>query len=620
MIIKRPEFEKTAGYKMGKDSTSWKEDIVKNFIDSIGDKFSDNLQFDLEMGNLDDNTGYGVGSVIAWSGPRKINFPIVIKDYEMAPVDVFVSRLNGETVYYHATEQNITKALSGEELFNGYKKDNNNTTLIKRPGGVPIAEPVVIDQKGTGLRSLPGQFGKYASDTSILRNFERNSGTAFTDAMAKFAEQNYTFKADFDGVVEAKKAVALFESQVMDPDNLDLLIAPCVCELRIKTPLSIEDFEAENANGVDLAKRIGRPVQGMMFKGNDYSYVFVSPDGSWRNVDHDKAYGIMYDNALIPGMLNLIREKLEKSHPEELGGCIGNRRMYSYDDETVAIVIFDGKADKFTGSRRFIYNGKTAIIGDNRIMIPAKVKEIVAIKEITDGILAEMSKGKQTYLYPEDAIVAFVKDHTKLSYGSIITPDTDLLDEVKKIKTSIGLTDTGFYIRGIPSEQIAAIIPGGLEHLNVASLKKALKLLGADTQTIKTACEELRKGECVVYGLKSPSFEKVATRVREFEVGERVREITANFVRRDLTKEASELNDPKSVEKVLSLNMVTKDNVVELIEDIDSYKEILSKIANLLILSRVGVSTIDETALKRVMENLTEVINGIERVKVSLGV
>lgn len=610
MKIQRPEFEKTANYKMGKDSTGWKEEIIKNFIDSVGSKVTDNMQFDIEMGTLDDNTGYGVGSIVAWSGNRKINFPIVIKDYEMFPVDVFVVRQGGDRVYYHATEKNISKALSGEELFNGEKKDYNNTTLIKRPGGVELPVPVVIDRNGTGLRSMPGQFGKYAEDMSIIRNFERNSGSAFFDAMAKFAqEETVVIKADLSGTIQAQKSVTMFETDVFDKDDLDALIAPCACEIRIAKNLSLEDFSARNVDGTDLAKSIGTPIQGVLLNtGVEGEYQFISPGGVVINYV-TSPYGFIFDQAMFGPMLNLVKEKL--------GTPKYTNVFDEYSNRINAVIINKGVAETLYNVRRVINNGKDIIVSnDGTVYIPANVGSIIDIEKVEDKIVKNL--GQSFRLYPETASVAYVDREDSFYSRDILRPDSEVLSDIESLKTMISVGDGGFSIRGVPASEIASIVD--LDNLTPSAFKNAMKLLGADTSLVKRACDEMaKKGSCTIYGLRSPSFQKVAGAYDDIDTYYRVMTKTAEFVKRDLTKEASELNDPESVDKVLSLNMVTKDNVASIIQDVDSYKKILSNIAELLILSRVGASSINENALKKVMENLTEVVNGIEIVRTSLG-
>lgn len=84
-----------------------------------------------------------------------------------------------------------------------------------------------------------------------------------------------------------------------------------------------------------------------------------------------------------------------------------------------------------------------------------------------------------------------------------------------------------------------------------------------------------------------------------------------------LIKEALAAPDEETVDKVLALNFTTKENLQEFVESIDDYKEAQSKLARLLVASRLGIKQVDPQSIKTAMDNLSNVIEGLEILKSS---
>ena len=91
----------------------------------------------------------------------------------------------------------------------------------------------------------------------------------------------------------------------------------------------------------------------------------------------------------------------------------------------------------------------------------------------------------------------------------------------------------------------------------------------------------------------------------------------ANMVKTDLIKEASMLEDPEAVDVVLSLNFINEDNINYFVENIDELKEVSSNLSKLLVASRMGLKTVDEHAVKKVVDGLEVVIDNLESLRLA---
>tara|TARA_Y100000004_G_scaffold194705_1_gene259927 strand:- start:3077 stop:5278 length:2202 start_codon:yes stop_codon:yes gene_type:complete len=76
----------------------------------------------------------------------------------------------------------------------------------------------------------------------------------------------------------------------------------------------------------------------------------------------------------------------------------------------------------------------------------------------------------------------------------------------------------------------------------------------------------------------------------------------------NLVKEAAVISDKGTVDAVLSLGLLKKDNVLEFVNLLPQYEAVMGELAKLLIISRLGLSNIPETAVSKAMVALTRVI------------
>ena len=84
---------------------------------------------------------------------------------------------------------------------------------------------------------------------------------------------------------------------------------------------------------------------------------------------------------------------------------------------------------------------------------------------------------------------------------------------------------------------------------------------------------------------------------------------------KDFIKEASTFNDSPTVDSILALNFVNKNNILEFVEALPLFAQTSQRLADMLLKARLGVSLVDEGALRRVMLGLVEVmdvLNGVQ--------
>jgi hypothetical protein len=82
-----------------------------------------------------------------------------------------------------------------------------------------------------------------------------------------------------------------------------------------------------------------------------------------------------------------------------------------------------------------------------------------------------------------------------------------------------------------------------------------------------------------------------------------------------LFKEASILDDALTADKVLSLGFLNAENIATFVDMVPGLEQAASRIAEMLIASRLGMQDVPEVALERLLKALDEVILGLRRLK-----
>jgi hypothetical protein len=243
-----------------------------------------------------------------------------------------------------------------------------------------------------------------------------------------------------------------------------------------------------------------------------------------------------------------------------------------------------------------------------------------------------VGEAKNVYLIPETSIVLSTMLMKRINQDEFITPSFSIKEMYEKAgiaKVAVSFNGNGFTIAGEPYESIRQI--SGMPKnavLNATQARGALAVMGMPTersnQTLLEAAYRFTKkaslNPVLVYGVRSDyiSTDSLVRREKLTQFQGLLKEAAATL-RKDLVKEASALDDPESVDVVLSLNFVNEDNLIDYIDNIGIMKKIISKLASMLIASRMGLAEIDEGAVKKAMEGLDSVVTGLENIKIAIG-
>lgn len=717
-VHKKPTFVKVADYELPKNVSEWNEEILKKFYEEIN-YLPKEIGVDIIVKDVNENKGYAKGSVVAFYGNKKINFPIIIKNFKLSPFDIFANNNGKDTIYYPANEDNIKKVISSDEiatLENYWGKGN------PAPGTKPVAGiypkqainiwdaapdrvyPPFSKMSAWPLLAKKEDLEKLAIqlevDKDVNESFVENTG----DLIGNIIELKDNKKEiipddhkngilDLNNVIQAKRVVVAIDSEFIDVNRLVPIKPPSVCEIRMYQYPSMEDF-MESGSGISerfTATKIGKSVPGIVLdyktcdnydtapamendpnkEKNRRDQVFFSLNGKYCSEFRDwdkKGIGFYGSNvSTVPNIMEKAIKMLADNTTDDLINQNEQNRRDGSDKLFKAINIMEqGKREdgwEFVGScscsklrivygagdswecmgfdgnyRKYRVNNTNVYVSRESAVIPANVASVQEVGSVEDPIYKMIiGKVEKIFLVPEGSLIFNAEYMKSLNSKDLMSPAKSIQQvyeeaEIKKVAVCVSFSgdeSIGYKVIGKPFEPLKKIAGVGDRPLTTNEALFALYSMGVEKTASrnilkmavnKYANQQEKNKNVTVYGVDDGY---VNPRIfAEREKIAKVKGVLKNYIRglrQDLIKEASVLQDPEAVDVVLSLNFINEDSVSGYIENLNEMKRINSELAKMLIASRMGLSDLDESALKKSIEGLSAVIKGLEDVKMAIG-
>lgn len=122
---------------------------------------------------------------------------------------------------------------------------------------------------------------------------------------------------------------------------------------------------------------------------------------------------------------------------------------------------------------------------------------------------------------------------------------------------------------------------------------------------------QAKSGRTPKFSVTKPLVKKAATSTLDPEVVE-----VTNIIRHNFVKEAASLTNSETVDSVLSLNFITPENIAGYIDSIPSFEEASSKLAELLVGVRLGLSDVPEGAVSSALSGMERAITGLKKLQI----
>jgi len=308
------------------------------------------------------------------------------------------------------------------------------------------------------------------------------------------------------------------------------------------------------------------------------------------------------------------------------GGSYGNKLFIIYGaNNAFECITFSDRFRKFKVNNSHVYvSGKEAII-------PANIASVQRVKKVLDPVYKMiLGNVKDIFLVPEGALIINATMMEGLNNDDFLRPAKSIqqtYEDANINKIAMSVDGEGYKIIGEPFEPLKKIAGLNGYSMTTGQTIKSLQLMGmskdAATKAMKVvlakyANDEIKNKAVTIYGVNNnyinlgvlEEIEKIA------HIKDVIKEVCINM-RVDLVKEASVLDDPDAVDVVLSLNFINEDNLRGYVENVREMKKVAGDLAELLVASRMGLSTINEGAVKKAMDGLNTVVENLEEIKMA---
>lgn len=542
------------------------------------------LSVELNWKRRDEETGMAVGSILSSGEKHDVVIPVVVDNFELKPFDVMY--YDGVTL--PLTEETLGTIFSSDTAFKRVVKSPSEDKRFDRLFQGPIidlqpvmskvssysvidriSDSITSEQKKTLLGTL--------QEKEVQAGFEKNNNLEILEKIASVTPRDQLdFAESFSRVLERDIQYIYKEgrfqykaiqgnSTVDDPILIDLDEA--------------EAREMEKVRGVRTAPNrqmtkeahVTRTV-ALDVNNQDEKLVLMNVDGMRKHAflnrteleasDPEKCAELFDGDFPEVGSYGVMMSGNQATEPFEIRGLIKSARQYRIDG-------YDGMQHVTYEPVRGLEEIEKDAQDDNHYYIPTHYR-FVKLGEQEDIEYTPKMEEPRSENY-------FVRD------------------------------DTGAYRLEGPAFSKYATLGHQVENVSEPEAKWAALQCHASEQEVQemdTAPVNVR----VPFhsDMQAPeSIEKVASYFCDQykEHSQTIQQIGV-----DLVKEAATMSDETSVDALLSLNLITRENIMDFVQQLPLFEQVLSTLAKLVLSIRLGFATVPEQAAVRAMKGLSRVV------------
>lgn len=640
----RDDFFKTAAFaaRLSDKPENWPQELTSELLRQL--PFLSDYDLNVNLQTVEPQRGFAFGyadvatkterpeSEHAESGVPHIRIPLVIKERAVKPFSVF---LDGEKVV-PLTEDRIRQTLFNPQTF------DMSSSVPRDPS---LVEPLMPPQ-----RTGPGMGGEYKVASvlhAIAPTIRESDSRSFVEKVASDPDLVAGFRRS--GV--AKGLVSVFDNvKTASADERLATLAERIQPTAV-TVLKLPggDFLVKSANVNAFAG--DQEAKGKVVPGQEAEKA-IGPKNAQNMQPGQSATGVA--EPVEPVQEEKPNEKVIEEFGEYLvQDQMGNSLMGWVIPETIA---WDGQFSPqpialFTNGSAYAFQdviagelvGKSTTLpidaprGDG-VFYSSQHGKVVATQPITIGSAATGPDGQPKFIgtdsFGNQVQVGFaegLKEPMRVSDVEYALPDnwkfmrlnnqTHLASdpgEMNKVAmakaeaTSVTVVyNGGYHLRGgCGLDKIASEFKSDLDPVSTEFMLGVLGLNG--TAAKAKVAEARRNGYVKIAGLKT-----ITTLAERYHQAEKVASALISKIpnlRKDLIKEAAQLDDESTVNNVLSLNFINPENLSTFIGYIPELEQTSEKLAEMWLYSVIGMNQLPEGALTSAMNGMEEVLEGLKSI------
>lgn len=657
-----PQFQQGQYHKLSDNMNEWEEQIHSLISGVLPSRLG--LSTKLHWSKVDDQSGYGVGSVILGDKAGvSVGIPIIIKQWHLAPLDTVMMDdkaypLNEESLKEIFSDNSIaSETVSRRGVGRMFDSGDMYESTYPPVGGgryVYSSEGSLLqDIEGTLWEDDIGDFKKAASPEVLAAAKRNGSYEVFSKLAAKKGKKKGKKVRKKNIINVARKGVNEYSilgnpEGVFDPimvgadrPTMRKFVAKAVGkgQAEMEAVSRIEKTRSYQLSGPK--ERTSEPSKEPVGrKLGEHGEIFLTgQEGPAKAVSCDK-FGVyaMKDPAGVVShgycFPNVIKFNGSKAGLKIFAGkncCAVQARISGVPspDHEVAVPETLPDVGKFG---TLVHVGK----GNALATVPFTVDSVSMYKEVK-GLGVTDFYGNKATLILSPMVQGITPVGKAKELGPLGGPNSFLvpqdmhffeLNHMKKMSEDVGehakhaalnhdqnpvqvLYQNGIFImKGNDLDKYASVndVNFDFNSLQENELDFLLSSFGCPTDQlphVKQAAATCVSG-ARIHGLEMP---KLASEVPEdMRIDQYIRSLRCNLV-----KEAAVMDEGEVVDAALSLGFINPDNVTKFMTAVPKLKEALSMLSKLLIASRLGMTSIPEEATRAARDNILRVVQGLKK-------
>tara|TARA_Y100001973_G_scaffold65558_2_gene95820 strand:+ start:2096 stop:4063 length:1968 start_codon:yes stop_codon:yes gene_type:complete len=641
-LIYSPEvtFEKVASTaRLESDANEWPSEILKVAYKTL--PYLRAYEVDVDLDKIDEARGYGIGKLLIYPArmtkqaaaqqDRLISFPVIVKDREMSPLDVY----SHKSTMHPESEEAVESLLFRPDLFESNAKPN---TFGGHDLGGQINPPTMNLRPNTGIQKLSSvNLWKAALPTfrdadvdSFKKSVSNSMGVKIAFATSEVLKAIVEDLADHKEVTASDLASSRVESTPPSTvqfvaDGMGYRVKTASHRCYAPTEKTIDRFEAEDVLSKEAMDRLKKDgILTLTVDPIEESFTVKTAQEANRFGVYSTRVGSKdVEGVVVPRMISLEGKELdlqvfagegEHAVQEKIAGVFKNdvivpdaaprgSGIFVYQSGPMAVAtepveITNRFSINYGTEKVAQYSGKTSVYGE-----PVQITVVPGLQKIA-------STGPGQYAIPDT--FRFVPLNGKQVTVAATTDSVDLFEKQKVAgRNSVEvISDGSFYsLRGANSESAF-----GGEVLNKAEAEFALSAMGVAGNQVRGLLKKASaNGSVRIPHTRQVVLEATAKSALLKEASDNAVDVTPYRV--DLVKEASVIVDKETADAILSLGFVTPENVSLYVDYLPELEKVSSKLAEILVASRLGMDDVRESAAKNAMTQLTSVVQGLGQLK-----
>lgn len=663
LFIDAPEVEDVSMTSLGSDSSSWPEEIITKLKERIPAIATASLS--VKFMHTDDENGAATGSITATNGQKTIVIPIIVKEFMLYPLDVFMwegKMLPLTPDYYAQVFQDGSEAAFGSLL------------------EYPLLSMVDRYLRGENLQNVvfPPNWGRYAfasaTPEGILRDLDGIDGEAFKKTA--FADEAAIARFFSNGMYPLLQTLSNSKPVNMDEfrESVDKLVHRSIHVLKKNGPnkysllstsgdvfnpamsaldrLGVKNFCSGVCARPDSMHEVDQNGEKVITVNDDAdTSVFLAKPQKDVPVDADSfgrynvrtRTGINVEGLVVPVVIDFdqnpvgtqlflgktfstmqplivgSRVKHSKWMPEGDQPRVGQTGTFFYHEGEKGGVATIPITVECTWMENCRIHVRAVDLNGQRVELEVVPEKWEAGGMPLERIVSEVrNDGKKSYLVP--AKMSWIPME---GFEPVSASEFEYLSKTaahRLTDTPVIVSHTGYdqySMRG--ADKYITKMAWDKTMLESHQAKFILAALGAGSSKIAEVMQDAKTlGRAEVHGLKFIPLweEKVASNVPRAQAMQK----TAASFRHNFVKVASYMENAQTVDALLSLNFVNPENLGKFIAKIPLFKAAISHLASCLLASRLGVREIPERSASGAMAKLVDVVKGLEAIRATQSV